>query len=116
VLATVASVAEGTTRIYGAARLRLKESDRLVSVTDMLTALGADVKITEDGLIINGRASLSGGVVDSFNDHRIAMSAAVASVACTSPVTVNGAECASKSYPDFWTDIKNKLGIYTIEL
>lgn len=111
VLATVASVAEGTTTIFGAARLRLKESDRLMTVSSMLTALGAEIKETEDGLIINGKSSLSGGVTDSFNDHRIAMSAAVASVASTGQITVNGAECASKSYPDFWTDIRDRLGI-----
>ena len=110
VLATVASVCEGTTRIYGAARLRLKESDRLMAVTSMLTALGADITETDDGLIINGVPRLSGGVTDSFNDHRIAMSAAVASVACTGEVTVKGAECVSKSYPDFWNDV-HTLGI-----
>lgn len=111
VLATVASVADGRTVIYGAARLRLKESDRLESVSAMLTALGADIKQTDDGLIIEGKETLVGGQVDTCNDHRIAMSAAVASVACTAPITINGAECASKSYPDFWTDIREKLNI-----
>lgn len=111
VLATVAAVADGQTVIYGAARLRLKESDRLMSVSAMLRALGADVSETEDGLVINGRPSLGGGTVQTYNDHRIAMSAAVASVACTSPVTVLGAECTSKSYPEFWKDIKENLKI-----
>lgn len=111
ILSTVASVAEGKTVISGAARLRLKESDRLMTVRAMLTSLGADVTETEDGLIIVGKEKLTGGVTGSFNDHRIAMSAAVAAVACTSPVTINGAECASKSYPEFWTDIKELLGI-----
>ena len=110
-LAVVAATADGTTRIYGAARLRFKESDRISSVCDMLTSLGADIRETEDGLLINGKTYLTGGTVDSFNDHRIAMSASVASVACSSSVTVLGAECAEKSYPDFWKDIKNKLGI-----
>ena len=111
VLATVAAAARGTTVIYGAARLRLKESDRLVTTRAMLTALGADVTETADGLIINGKDSLVGGEVDGANDHRIAMSAAVASVVCRSPVTVIGAECVSKSYPEFWNDIKKYLGI-----
>lgn len=110
VLATVASVAEGTTKIRGAARLRIKESDRLVTVCKMLTALGADIAETEDGLIIHGKPSLSGGTVDAANDHRIAMSAAVASVACNSPVTIVGAEACRKSYPDFFEDMK-KLGL-----
>jgi 3-phosphoshikimate 1-carboxyvinyltransferase len=109
VLATVASVAKGTTRIYGAARLRIKESDRLVTVCNMLNSLGADVKETEDGLIINGVSSLKGGSVDSANDHRIAMSAAVASVACSLPVTILGSEACQKSYPMFFEDMK-KLG------
>ncbi len=110
VLATVASVCDGTTKIYGASRLRLKESDRLMAVTSMLTALGADVTETDDGLIIKGVKRLSGGTTDSFNDHRIAMSAAVASVACEGAVTVKSADCVAKSYPDFWRDVKS-LGL-----
>ena len=113
VLATVASVSEGETRIFGASRLRLKESDRLMTVTQMLSALGADISETEDGLIIRGKPRLSGGTVDSCNDHRIAMSAAVASVASAQEITIEGAQCASKSYPDFWSDIKACLGIKT---
>ena len=111
VLAAVASVAEGKTVIYGASRLRLKESDRLFTTRSMLCALGADVSETDDGLIINGKSTLTGGTTDGFNDHRIAMSAAVVSVACTSDVTIEGAECVSKSYPEFWNDIQNSLGI-----
>ena len=106
VLATVASVAEGQTRIFGASRLRLKESDRLVTVREMLSALGASVTETEDGLIIDGKPTLAGGTVSAAGDHRIAMSAAVASVACTSPVTITGAEAVSKSYPAFFADMK----------
>ncbi|MBE6577350.1 MAG: 3-phosphoshikimate 1-carboxyvinyltransferase [Ruminococcaceae bacterium] len=110
-LATVASVADGTTTIYGAARLRIKESDRLMSVSAMLNALGADVTETDDGLIIKGKKALSGGAVDCFNDHRIAMSACVASAAATEDIVIRGAECASKSYPDFWTDVRQHLGV-----
>ncbi len=109
VLATVAAVSEGQTVIYGASRLRLKESDRLLSVCSMLTSLGADVAVTDDGLIINGVARLAGGTVETFNDHRIAMSTAVASVACTSDVKILGFECTQKSYPNFLTDIKQLL-------
>lgn len=109
VIATVASVAEGTTVISGASRLRIKESDRLVTTKTMLTALGADIEETDDGLMIRGRSRLLGGTVSSFNDHRIAMSAAVAAVACDGNVTVTNAEAVNKSYPDFWKDIK-KLG------
>ena len=107
VLATVASVAEGQTRIYGAARLRLKESDRLVTVREMLTSLGASVNETEDGLIIEGMPRLKGGTVSAAGDHRIAMSAAVASVACDTCVTITGAEATAKSYPAFFDDMKS---------
>ena len=107
VLATVASVAEGKTRIFGAARLRLKESDRLVTVREMLSSLGASITETEDGLIIEGKPSLIGGTVSAAGDHRIAMSAAVASVACETPVTIIGAEATAKSYPAFFDDMQS---------
>lgn len=113
ILATVASVADGKTVIYGASRLRLKESDRLMSVSAVLNSLGADVIETDDGLIINGKDHLNGGTVDSFGDHRIAMSAAVASSICQSNVTITNAEAVNKSYPDFWRDMKALGIIYT---
>lgn len=93
------------TRIVNAARLRIKESDRLRSVSAVLSALGAEVEELADGLVIRGRNTLPGGVtVDSWNDHRIAMMAAVAATKCLAPVTVTGAECVEKSYPTFWQD------------
>lgn len=105
VLSVVASAAQGTTRIMNAERLRLKESDRLRSTQSLLEQLGADIKETDDGLVISGRKSLEGGVsADPFNDHRIAMSAAVAACICKKSVTVKNAECVEKSYPDFWKD------------
>ena len=78
VISVVAAGALGETRIIHAERLRIKESDRLATTTAMLKALGADIEETEDGLLIHGKKELSGGTADSFNDHRIAMSAAVA--------------------------------------
>ena len=101
ILATVASVADGETKIYNASRLRLKESDRIESVCATLAALGADITATSDGMIINGKKSLCGGTVDSYNDHRIAMSAAIASLASTESVTVTRFEAINKSYPTF---------------
>ena len=115
VLATVASVAEGQTVIYNASRLRIKESDRLMSVSEMLTSFGADISETEDGLIINGKPRLSGGVTKSYGDHRIAMSAAVASVVCRDDVIIDNAEAVAKSYPGFWADVA-KLGIKAEEI
>jgi 3-phosphoshikimate 1-carboxyvinyltransferase len=113
-LATVACGAEGITKIYGASRLRIKESDRLKTTYEMLLKLGAEIKPTEDGFIINGKKELSGGIVSAYNDHRIAMSAAIASSICKNKVTVIGAEATAKSYPDFWSDF-SKLG-FDIEL
>lgn len=108
-LAVMAAVRSGTTRFVNAARLRIKESDRLSTITAALTALGAEVHEEPDRLIIVGKPSLPGGTVDCANDHRIAMMAAIAAPGCTGPVTVLGAECVQKSYPDFW-EAYNTLG------
>ncbi len=109
-LAVVAAAAEGETRIINAARLRLKESDRLKSTADLLTRLGAEVTELEDGLIIRGGKPLRGAQVPSWGDHRIAMSAALAAGLCTAPITVTGSECTAKSYPRFWEDISQLKG------
>ena len=96
--------------IKNAGRLRLKESDRLATVAEVLSALGAEVIEEADRLIIRGRETLPGGAtVDSHNDHRIAMMAAIAATRCEKPVTVTGAECVAKSYPNFWEDYE-RLG------
>ena len=110
VLAVVAAAAEGTTKFTHAGRVRMKESDRLHSVTEMLKALGADISEHPDKLIINGSGTLKGGIVDSCGDHRIAMSAACASVICSDTVTVKDAHCVSKSYPAFWDDFESMGG------
>lgn len=104
-LAVHAAVRSGTTRIVNAARLRIKESDRLATVTATLNALGARIEEYPDSLTIHGVDALSGGVsVDCCNDHRIAMMAAVAATRCKAPVTLTGAQCVDKSYPTFWED------------
>ena len=103
-IATVAALAKGTTTITGAERLRLKESDRLETVSAALNAMGGDVTVVDDGLVINGSGSLAGGEVDAANDHRIAMMSAVAATRATSPVAIVGAECVDKSYPAFFED------------
>ena len=104
VLAAVMSAAEGNSVITGAERLRIKESDRLETVRDFLSRLGADIECLEDGLSITGRSGLAGGEVSSHNDHRIAMAAAVASCICRGPVIIRGSDAVSKSYPDFFSD------------
>ena len=102
VLSVVAALADGQTQIVNAARLRLKESDRLESTAAMLRALGAQVEVHDSGLTITGRKMLTGGTVDPQHDHRIAMAAACG---CTAPVTVHDCACTDKSYPRFWTDL-----------
>ena len=112
VLAAVAAGAEGVTTVTRAGRLRDKESDRLHAVTEMLGALGADIAETRDGLVINGRPRLTGGAVSSFSDHRIAMAAAIASLLCDGPVTIEKAGAVGKSYPAFFSDFAALGGLY----
>ena len=102
VLAVVAAAAEGDTVITGAARLRLKESDRIATTAALLRDLGGDVEEREDGLVIHGKKTLKGGNACGANDHRIVMSAAVASLICEQPVTISDAEAVKKSYPSFF--------------
>ena len=93
VLCVTAAGAEGDTQIFNAGRLRLKESDRLRTTAQLLTALGGSAEEQPNGLLIHGTGPLRGG-----------MSAAVAACLCESPVTVQGMACVSKSYPHFWED------------
>ena len=92
-------------------RLRLKESDRVASVIAMLRALGGNAEATEDTLTVYG-TGLTGGTVDSVNDHRIAMSAAIAATACKAPVILCGAQCVEKSYPRFFEEYRRLGGNY----
>lgn len=89
-------------------RLRLKESDRVASTVAMVENLGGKAEATESTLTVYG-TGLTGGTVDSANDHRIAMAAAIAATACTQPVTILGAQCVKKSYPQFWAEY-SRLG------
>ena len=109
-LAVMAALRRGTTRFTHAARLRLKESDRLETVSRMLKALGGAVSEEEDGLTVYGVSTLPGGTVDGANDHRIVMAAAIAATRCQGPVTIRGAEAVRKSYPNFWRDYENLGG------
>ena len=109
ILALAASVAKGETIIYNAERLRIKESDRLKTVYETLSGLGADIEERKAGLVIRGKEKLKGGTVSSSNDHRIAMMAAIASVVCEEDVVILQAEAVNKSYPGFYEDLK-KLG------
>ncbi|MDO4869771.1 MAG: 3-phosphoshikimate 1-carboxyvinyltransferase [Bacillota bacterium] len=111
VLAAAAAFSWGTSRIINAGRLRIKESDRLVTTRQALAGLGADIVETEDGLIIHGTGSLKGGRISSAGDHRIAMMAAVAAAICREPVIIEGSEAVRKSYPGFFDDYQSLGGI-----
>jgi len=92
-------------------RLRLKESDRVAATAAMIENLGGKAKASEDSLRISG-TGLSGGIVDSRGDHRIAMAAAIAATVCSRPVTILGAEAVHKSYPGFWKEYEKLGGHY----
>jgi len=96
-------------------RLRLKESDRVASTIAMISGLGGNAEATEDTLTIYG-TGLTGGLIDSVNDHRIAMSAAIAATVCSAPVTILVAECVKKSYPKFWEEYSRLGGNYELYL
>ena len=99
-----------STHIGGAARLRIKECDRIAAVVEALRKFGLAVEEFADGISLVGKSQLRGDVViDSHNDHRIAMMAAIAATRASGPVTITGAECVAKSYPDFW-EVYESLG------
>lgn len=107
VVAVLLSTAKGTSRLYGAPQLRFKESDRIVSTVKMLRSLGADAEETDDGCIIRGKEMLEGGTVDHLDDHRIMMSAGVASLVCEGPVYMEDTGCEAVSYPGFIGQMKS---------
>lgn len=103
---------QSDTHIHGTARLRGKESDRVESTSRLIQALGGSIDVFDDSVIVRGcGGGLSGGTVDSFSDHRIVMAAAVASLICSSPVSIVGAEAVSKSAPMFFDDFSALGGI-----
>ena len=107
-LAALLAFADGESRIENAERLRIKESDRLATVTRQLNRLGAEVIEGRDSLIICGKPQLRGGLCFGENDHRIAMMCGVAAIGCETRVTIDGYDCVKKSYPGFWRDFMGK--------
>lgn len=103
-LAALACYCEGTSRIRGVHRLRAKESDRAAALAGEFSAAGADVGLEGDMLVIRGRPP-AGGAARARGDHRIAMALAVAGLGAGSGIAVDGAECVSKSYPEFFRDL-----------
>lgn len=107
-----------TSTVFNAKRLKIKESNRLEAISVTLNKLGGNVEVTDDGLIIHPVKSFHGGVVDSFDDHRIVMSAAIAAAASDGDIIIKGAEAVEKSYPEFFRDYNNlggKANVITLE-
>ena len=109
-VALAACFAEGTTTIRDASELRSKESDRVATVTAALEALGGRAEATADGIVVEGTGGLQGGRVDSHGDHRVAMLGAVAGLASTDGVEVDGMDAAAVSYPGFEADLASLAG------
>lgn len=110
ILAVAAGALNGAT-FTNIRRLRLKESDRIASVCDMLTQLGAKATATENSMRVYP-GSYHGCTIDAVGDHRIAMAAGVAATVATGPVTIRSAQCVSKSYPNFWDEYRRLGGQY----
>ena len=104
ILAVAAVCANGTTHFKGLSELRLKETDRLKTITSELSSMGANIEIIEDGLLIEG-SHFNGGDVQSHGDHRIAMSCAIAALVSRKPTKIHGWECVDTSYPNFAADL-----------
>jgi len=109
-VAVMAALRNGTTSFVNAARLRIKESDRLATVHQMLQAVGGQSEEFPDALTVHGGTTLRGGIVDGANDHRIVMAAAIAATVCQAPVTILGAQAVNKSYPNFWDEYQHLGG------
>lgn len=111
ILSVLAAVSSGTTHLINGSRLRIKESDRLTSTATELRNIGAEITELDDSLMIQGQKYLTGGLTDSWNDHRIAMALAIASIRCRDSVGIEGSHSVEKSYPNFWEDFKSLGGI-----
>ena len=104
-IAVMAAFAEGTTVIRDAAELKVKESDRIAVVTEGLRRMGADIQPKEDGMVIHGGKPLQGAKINSYLDHRIPMSFAVAGTICDGTMDIVGGDCVNISYPEFYKDL-----------
>ncbi|OIK17121.1 3-phosphoshikimate 1-carboxyvinyltransferase [Bacillus sp. MUM 116] len=109
IIALLATQAEGTTIIRDAEELKVKETNRIDTVVNELTKLGANIKATDDGMIIQGKSDLIGGTVSSHGDHRIGMMLAIASLLCKKEVILENPECISVSYPNFFDHLHSLI-------
>ena len=111
VIAAIAGITKGTTLITNASRLRIKESNRIETICDVLFNLGIDIEETSDGLIIYGIKKLRGAKIRSYDDHRIVMMAALMSQSSPSTVVIENSQAINKSYPEF----KNELRKFNLD-
>jgi len=107
IIAAAACFAVGPTTITDAKELRIKETDRIKAVVSEFSRLGADITELEDGMIINGNQQLKGNICDSWGDHRIAMSLAIAATQTQGETTINNSECVNISFPDFFDTLSS---------
>lgn len=113
-LGVAAAYARGKTVFYNGARLRIKESDRIKTMKNLICALGGQAEETEDTLTVIGTGALAGGTADGANDHRIVMAAAIAGSFSENGATITGAEAVNKSYPGFFEDFTIAGGIANV--
>ena len=113
-ISVCAALAKGETRIYNAQRLRLKECDRLLAMQQAINALGGNVEITEDGLLIKGVEALIGGKANGENDHRVVMALSAAALRSKNSVVVTDAHSINKSYPSFFEDYIELGGVANV--
>ena len=107
VIAVMASFAKGRTVIKDAAELKVKETDRIMTTTLGLQAMGVCVQATDDGMIVHGGTEIRGAEIDTYKDHRIAMAFSVAALAAGSDTTIKDSDCVNISYPDFYNTLKS---------
>lgn len=110
-IAILACMCKGRSVIKGISRLKFKESNRIVSIVNMLKNIGGKIAIEGDKMLIDGVNSFNGGIVDTYNDHRIAMAAAIAAAYSENPITILKANSVNKSYPHFYEDYQALGGI-----
>lgn len=110
-IAILACMCKGRSVIEGISRLKFKESDRIISIVNMLKNIGGKIIVEDDRMLIDGVEAFDGGIVDTYHDHRIAMAAAIAVAYSKKPITILKANSVNKSYPDFYKDYQSLGGI-----
>ena len=114
ILAVLASMSKGFSNVFGASRLRFKESDRLRAITENLHRMGVEIMQTGEGFLINGKSCFNGGALNGFNDHRIVMAFSIAASCASNKVSISGAESVCKSYPEFFEHYSELGGIINV--